>query len=438
MSALTEIPPFYAAMRYTLSIGFITCLLLQVLFCGCRAGGCRAPADSDSVRDILMAEIGDANDLTCAGWRYADSVLNTLTDEEKAGMLYMPAVFARSDRAAMGRLMQYAVDMHVGGIVLLKGSLESAAAIADTLRRLGGPGFFIAVDAENGLRMRFPDAPEFPWSRELGRLDDDQIMYDFGREIARECREAGINMVLGPVMDVVPGEITRGLMRRRSLGSDPKRVADLAVAYARGVEDGNVISVAKHFPGHGSSDADSHKRMGLILRSKPALDSIDLYPFRRYAAEGLSGVMVGHLSVRSLDSVMRPAVASPVIMNDILRGELGFKGLVMTDALNMEGAMGVKGYEAMLAGADIIIAPADTRREIEATIDAIRGGKLPRSTVDDRCRRILFFKYLLGVDSEAKVSACGIRERVESGATGVRDSLTSALHRSRNSSLPGK
>ena len=422
--------------------GVVGVCSVVLLLGACARGGAgdeteaaRRRLDSIAEADSLAA-IREATDLTNDARRYADSVVARLTVERKVGMLFMPALYANDDRATLHRVGEYAAELHVGGIVLLRGNLRGAAVIADSLSRCGSPGLFLAVDAENGLRMRFADAPEFPWSREMGRISDDQLFYEFGRELARECRAVGINMVLGPVMDVVPGEGSHRLMLKRSLGSDPRRVADLALAYARGVEEGNVISVAKHFPGHGSATVDSHRALGEIRASREVIDSVDLYPFRRYAAEGLSGVMVGHLSVLALDSVRRPAVVSPVVMRDVLRDEVGFDGLVITDALNMEGAMGVSGWQAISAGADMVIAPSDTRREIQRMLAALADGRIGISMVDDRCRRILFYKYLIGLnappqlgDIDAAVAEVG-RE-----APAVRDSITSALRRNRSSSL---
>lgn len=371
--------------------------LLPIIVMGCNGNAEKERLREDSIRraDSIAAVQRQANDLTSDAFAYADSVLSTLTLSQKAAMTLMPAVYARNNPANIQKIMEYARDMGVGGFVMLKGDLASMWEIADTLQSLSGPGLFLSVDAENGLRMRFPDAPEFPWNRELGRLTDDQVMYEFGNELARECRLVGLNMVLGPVIDIVPGEGSHGLMRKRSLGSDPRRVAELAVAYSRGVEDGNVISVAKHFPGHGSANADSHKALGEIKSDRQALDSIDLYPFNLYAKERLSGIMVGHLYVEALDSIRRPAVASPVIINDILRNQIGFKGLVLTDALNMEGALGVSAWQALNAGADIILAPNDTKKEITGIINAVRDGKLPEKTLNERCRNILFYKYLI-------------------------------------------
>ncbi|MDE6559652.1 MAG: hypothetical protein K2K29_07175, partial [Muribaculaceae bacterium] len=366
--------------------------------------------------------------LTSDALAYADSICATLPLQRKAAMLLMPATFTRTDSYTINQVLVYARDMGVGGLVLLKGSLSEAAVMIDSIYAVAPEGMFIAADAENGLKMRFEDAPEFPWNRELGRLSDDQLMYEFGREIARECRVVGINMILGPVMDIVPGENYHGIMGKRSLGSNPDVVADLAIAYSKGVEDGGVLTVAKHFPGHGSANHDSHKALGEVYSSRLQLDSIDLYPFRRYIREGLSGVMVGHLAVTALDTIRRPAIVSPVIMDHILRRQLGFHGLILTDAINMEGAMGIKAWQAIAAGADMVIAPTDTRAEIDAIVEAVINGNLSEDIVNDRCRRILFYRFLTGANHKRTIrSQEDIKNRVNKFAPAMQDSIQKNL-----------
>lgn len=384
--------------------------------------------DTDSLRAV--------NEMTSSAWEWVDSVMDGMTDEQMVGEVMMPAVFARSSPTDIDVISRYVTESHVGGFVLLKGDVNSVAVIADTLSRISRHGVFLAIDAENGLRMRLADAPEFPWNSEVGSRADDQVMYDFGREIARECRALGISMVLGPVMDIVPGRESRGIARRRSLGDDPHRVADLAVAYARGVEDGGVLSVAKHFPGHGSASDDSHRSLGVIHGDASRLDSVDLYPFQRYASALLSGVMVGHLAAESLDSVRRPAVVSPVLMQSVLRDRLGFGGLVLTDALNMEGALGVTAWEALEAGADIVLAPSDTRREIRMALEALNDGRLSRDVLENRVRRVLFYKYLTGVGRKERIDVCNAVEKVNDMSPVLADTLASYRSILRNSSFP--
>ena len=365
------------------------------------SGACTRPA-SGSLPDSKAAP--DA-DITAEAWAWADSVLAGLTLEERAGQLVMPSVFARADSAAMRRLLGYATDHHISGVVLLRGDIASAALLADTLQRLSPAGAFVAIDAEWGLAMRLDSAPAYTPNAELPAATDDQAMYDYGRSVARQCRRLGINMVLGPVADVATSAASP--VAARSFGSDPERVARLATAYARGLEAGGVISVAKHFPGLGASDADTHQATAINPDSLRALDATHLLPFRRYVDAGLSGIMVGHVEVPALDSGGRPATVSPHIMGTLLRGDMGFHGLIITDALNMGGAGGASAAEAIAAGADLVLCPADTRRAIGSMLDAVAAGRMGADVISERARRVLFFKYIFGAAARGRVAPAG-------------------------------
>lgn len=337
----------------------------------------------------------EISDLTADGSRWADSVCGSLSLRQKVAQLFMPAVYASDDYWTLRQVREY-MDSCVGGILLLKGDTLGARSLIDSLRRVPAVQPFVAIDAEWGLAMRLSDAPGFPANSAIRDDADDQLMYDYGREVARECRQLGINMVLGPVVDV---SVPYSFMRRRSFGDDPRRVADLAIAYARGLEDGDVISVAKHFPGHGSVTSDSHKTKGLIGRSLNEMDSVDLYPFRKWIEQRLSGIMVGHLAVPSIDSQLLPAAVSPVVIKDLLRNDLGFNGLVLTDAINMKGAEGYNALDALKAGADVIIAPRNTHKEIQLIAEAVETGAISEQELDGHVKKILFYKYLVGLDN---------------------------------------
>lgn len=329
-------------------------------------------------------------DITEEAEHWADSLCATMSREMKAAQLFLPALYAVSDEWTLAEVERYARE-GMGGVVLLKGDCAGASAISDTLTARSEVPPFVAIDAEWGLSMRLADAPGFPRNGRISPSTDDGLMYDYGREVAAECRRLGIGMVLGPVVDLDTGG---GFIGSRSLGSDPQRVSELAVAYARGLESGGVVSVAKHFPGHGSVGTDSHRRKGVISRSLHEMDSADLVPFRRWVSEQLTGIMVGHLAVPSIDSGMLPAVVSATVMKDLLRRDLGFKGLVITDALNMAGAEGYGADKAIIAGADMIVAPTDTRKAVKEVLDALDEGRLKDAELTDRVRRILFYKYL--------------------------------------------
>lgn len=362
-------------------------LILVLLLLGCRRS--QPVSDNSDVRTRAVS------DITEEALAKVDSIVATLTLRQKVAQLFMPALYASRDYWTGRRLREYA-DSAIGGIVLLKGDIDGAKALSDTMRFYSRVAPFMAIDAEWGLAMRLADAPEFPDNSSLNPRVDDQLMYDYGRELARECRLIGINMVLGPVVDV---SVRNGFLRRRSFGDDPHRVADLAVAYARGLEDADVISVAKHFPGHGSVTVDSHKLTGVISRSLNEMDSIDLYPFRRWIEQRLTAVMVGHLAVPSIDPDMLPAAVSPTVIRDLLREDLGFSGLVLTDAINMKGASGYGAVDAFKAGADMVLVPEDTFKEINDVVLAVQNGELEMEVIDTALRRVLFYKYLAGIIS---------------------------------------
>lgn len=399
-------------------------VLLMVLLWGVVVGCGRAVGDSEAADSSVAVERNDVatlSDVTEMVIEMADSVLAGMTLEKRVGQLFMPAIYASDDAYTMRLLHRYIDEMHVGGVVLLKGNLSSAAAMSAVGAKASVP-LFMSIDAEWGLGMRLEDAPDFPRNGRISRQADEQLLFDYGREVARECRRVGINMVLGPVIDVV--ENPKGVIGSRSFGGDPERVADLGVAYARGLESGGVVSVAKHFPGHGSPHGDSHRELPMINRSLHNLDSIDLHPFRSYVDAGLSGMMVGHLAVPAVDPQRRPAAVSEVVIGNLLRGELGFSGLVLTDALNMGGVEGYGADAAIAAGADIVVAPKDTQSEIAAVLNKVKSGEIDESAINDRCRRILFYKNLLNLWHRDVMPLEDLREDVSAHTDSLRNRLS--------------
>lgn len=375
-------------------------MILVWLFVFISACSGRHVADSTTATDSTyqLDSIQAEHDITDDARLWADSIISAMTLEEMVGQLIMPAVYADLAPAAMHLLREYAIDCHIGGVVLLKGTVPAARAIADTLRSMLSVPPFISIDAEWGLAMRLAGTPEFPRNGRVNPAADETVMFDYGYEVARECREIGINMVLGPVLDVLPQGRRSSGIGSRSFGRDPYRAAELGVAYSKGLEAGGVMSVAKHFPGHGSADADSHKRLPIVRKTLEQLEASDLLPFREYIDNGLTAIMTGHLNVPALDSCGNPVTVSRRILHEFVREELGFNGLIVTDAINMAGASGHSAADALLAGADIVIAPADTESEIRNIVDEVIAGNLPLEVLHDRLGRVLFYKYMLARD----------------------------------------
>lgn len=336
----------------------------------------------------------EPNDITDEAYEFVDSLLTSMTLEQRVGQCLMPSFYSTADSYTIAVYKKYIEDYHIGGIVLMQGTL----AAAKTLSEIGGESgipLFIAIDAEWGLGMRLLDAPVYPKNGNIDKKSEETELYDYGRKIAEECKEAGINMVLGPVVDITASK--GGVIGKRSFGDDPDMVSEFGVAYAKGIESGGIVSVAKHFPGHGSTTLDSHKGVARINRSISTLDSLDLKPFRNYINSGLTGIMAGHIQSKALDPDGTAASVSIDMLTSLLREEMAFKGLILTDAFNMGGAKGFSAVGALKAGADIVLCPTDIKAEYQNIINEVKSGNLDVNIITDRCRRILFIKYIFGI-----------------------------------------
>lgn len=358
-------------------------IILLAVLAGCAGTASNRFYGSDS---------GGANvkDLSLSANAMADSVASELNDTALIAQMLMPAINASDDAENMALLHRYA-EMGVGGILLLQGDSKSVSNMVDSLRVWSRIPMFVAIDAEWGLGMRLTDCSTFPKNGDLSKSVSEEAMFDYGERVGEQCRELGINMVMGPVLDVASSDSFIG---NRSFGPDANRVAKLGLAYASGLKSNGVISVAKHFPGHGAAKGDSHDASVRIDKSLQALDSVDLVPFREFINNGFSAVMVGHIIFPAIDPNARPAAVSQPVIIDLLRGDLEFDGMVITDALNMGGVSGFGVVEAIQAGADIVLAPVDTRRALREVATAVGQGKLKRAELQARARRILFHKYL--------------------------------------------
>ena len=370
-------------------VKFIIYFLILISFLSCSHPKEKKEGDNKNSPEEISIK-----DITGSASEKADSILTEMTLEERVGQCIMPSLPSNIAPLILGKYMDYIENYHIGGIVLLEGTPAAAKELAE-IGEMVKPPLFIAIDAEWGLGMRLKDAPVFPKNGNIDKEAGELSLFDYGVEIARQCRELGINMVLGPVVDVTSK--SRNVIGKRSFGDNPDLVTDYSIAYAKGLEAGKIISVAKHFPGHGSSVTDSHYQTPQIFRDISQLDSIDLKPFRIYIESGLTAVMAGHIKVPALDPEGKVASVSKDILTNLLREELGFNGLIITDAFDMGGARGLTAIEALKAGADIILCPADVKKEYEDVLESVRSGNLDLQLINDRCRRVLFTKVLFGI-----------------------------------------
>ncbi|MGE0640456.1 MAG: glycoside hydrolase family 3 N-terminal domain-containing protein [Thermoanaerobaculia bacterium] len=295
-------------------------------------------------------------------------------------------------------------DLGVGGVALSRSELDTIPGFLDELQALARVPLWVAADVERGLAMRVPSGPvALPDAMAIGAIPgaDGEAAARFAGELtARECRAAGIHWAFAPVADVNSNP-ANPIINLRSFGEDPDRVAKLVAAFVEGAHAGRLLTTAKHFPGHGDTAIDSHLALPVLDRSRDELERVDLPPFRAAIAAGVDSVMTGHLSVPALDATGTPATLSRPITTDLLRGELGFDGLIVTDALEMSGVgdvwMGEAAVEAVAAGADVVLLPPDPRVAIQSIVRAVREGRIDESRIDRSVARILAAKEWLGL-----------------------------------------
>ena len=338
----------------------------------------------------------DVNQKAMNHW--VDSVFKTLTTEEQLAQLIMPIVYPSQDMQAIKREEQRFSKFKWGGILYQKGLMAHQLIMNKRLQQANSIPLLIALDGEWGLYMRLKDAPRFPRNLGLGLAGDAQMLYEYGREIARECRLMGIHVNFAPTVDVNINPLNP-VIGSRSFGSTPSVVSQLSEAYALGLEDGGVLSVAKHFPGHGDTSEDSHKTLPIVQATRKRLELVELAPFKHYINSGLGGIMTAHLRVPALENRSIPSSLSPNVCTDLLKKDLGFQGLIFTDGLEMEGvqtqSLGDIGVAALLAGNDILLGPASPEAQLNNLVLAYWDGRLPAKLIEEKVRKVLAYKYRL-------------------------------------------
>lgn len=327
----------------------------------------------------------------CQQW--VDSVLNTLTPRQRVAQLFCPVVNPQGDQAT-AIITRLAGKEKVGGLLFRRGSIDQYVNSINTAQSVADVPVMITLDGEWGLSMRVNDTPKFPYNMALGAISDYRLLEEYGAELARECREMGIQVNFAPDADVNLNP-ANPVIGRRSFGEDPTRVSSAVVAFSRGMENGGVLTTAKHFPGHGDTSTDSHKTLPVVDHSIDFMNDNDLVPFTRYINARLSGIMVGHLSIPSLDPSGTPASLSRQITTELLQNQLGFDGLIFTDALEMKGAVAGDAnncVSAIKAGVDMLLSSTNPPVDIKAVLDAVQSGEISQDEIDRRCRKVLAYK----------------------------------------------
>ncbi|MDR1527706.1 MAG: glycoside hydrolase family 3 protein [Dysgonamonadaceae bacterium] len=346
---------------------------------------------------------------------WVDSIFDSMTVDEKIGQLFM--VVTDPKPSSRKRMLKQIREQQIGGILFSKGDLKAYARSINLYQKSSRIPLFISFDGEWGLSMRIDDTPRFPRNMMLGAIADNEWLVRYGEEMGRECRELGVHINFAPVLDVNSNP-DNPVIGMRSFGENPQLVAEKGSAYALGLEKMQVLSVGKHFPGHGDTSEDSHNTLPEIRQSRARLDSVELYPFVQYIRNGYAGMMTGHLFVPALDSLSKRATSlSPAVVTRLLTGELGFEGLKFTDALVMKGAVTGNNsvcVESLLAGNDILLSPKQPVIEFAAVKQAVETGLIPMTVIEEKCRKILRYKYICGLNRYKPIVLRGLSDRIHS------------------------
>jgi len=349
---------------------------------------------------------------------WVDSVMTNLSPDQRIGQLFMVAAYSNKNEKHFRQIDTLVSRYGIGGIMFMQGGPMRQAVLTNRFQRQARLPMLIAMDAEWGLDMRLDSSMHFARQMTLGALDDDKYIYLMGREIALKMKRLGVNVSFSPVMDVNVNP-ANPVIGSRSFGESKEEVTRRGIAYIKGLQDHGVIAVAKHFPGHGDTDTDSHLSLPVIAHDIKRLTEVELYPFNKAFEAGVMGVMVAHLYMPSIDTTRNVATTlSPALVNGLLKEKMKYKGLVFTDALNMKGVSsyfkpGEVDLKALLAGNDVLLFPEDVPTAIAKIKEAIAAGQLKQEDVDQHVRKILHAKYWVGLNTYKPVVLENLQEEID-------------------------
>ena len=364
-------------------------------------------------------------------WKSADKYLKKMSVDEKVGQLIhvgINARFANQESAFFKDLKRHVVENKIGGVIFFGAPIYETTHLANRMQEVAETPLIMSLDAETGIGMRFEDATNFPWAMAVTATGDPEYARRMGVVTGREARAIGIQHVYAPVFDV-NNNAANPVINVRSFGEDPTDVARFGIAFAEGIQSQRVIATAKHFPGHGDTAVDSHRGLPIIDYSRSRLEQTELVPFRKAVEAGIGSIMIAHIALPQIDGeevkplkdfiqgdaeqgaeivnqlATIPATLSAKVQTDMLRKDMGFKGLIVSDAMSMSGltiyfTQEEAGVRAFLAGTDILEKPADVDVMLRGLKAAVASGRISPERLDDSVRRQLAWKYELGLFKE--------------------------------------
>jgi len=348
-----------------------------------------------------------------ADTNWIEAQMQSMSMDEKLGQLFMVAAYSNKGMEHQVEIQKLIKEEHIGGLIFFQGSPKEQARLTNSYQLNSKVPLMIAMDAEWGLAMRLPNTFKFPWPITLGALRDTTLAYEYGKAIAEHCQALGVHVNFAPVVDINTNP-KNPIIGARSFGEDPEKVSRIAAAVMRGMQSQKVLAVAKHFPGHGDTDADSHKTLPSVPYGRDRLDAVELYPYRQLSQSGLGGVMVAHLNVPALEPSGKPTSLSPKVI-DLLRNEIGFDGLTFTDALNMQGVArdyqpGMVDLEAVKAGNDVLVFSQNVKLAKAQIIEALKSGAIDTASIEASVKRILAAKYWMGLAEKKHIEASNLNQ----------------------------
>lgn len=334
--------------------------------------------------------------------KWVDSILKTMSVEEKIGQLFMVAAYTNKDAAHEKYIRDLITKHHIGALIFFQDQAVKQVELTNQYQSLSRVPLLIGIDGEWGLRMRLKHTVAFPYNMALGAIRNDQLLYDMGKQMGKHMKREGVHINFAPVVDVNTNPLNP-VIGNRSYGEDPYNVTKKAIAFTKGIQSEGIMACAKHFPGHGDTAQDSHKTLPSVAHDTVRLDSIELYPYREIFKEGIGSAMVAHLSVPALEpNSDLPSSLSYNVVTKLLKEKMGFKGLIVTDALNMKGSADFASSEeinlqAILAGNDLLDVPLEVVKSIQLFKKAYAKGTLTEERLNESVIKILKTKYWVGL-----------------------------------------
>ena len=344
--------------------------------------------------------------------KWVDSVYNSLNQEEKIGQLFTVWVATKYGEEEISHISSLINKYKLGGLIFSLGKIEDQADATNHFQSISKVPLLIGMDAEWGIGMRLDDAFSFPYNMTLGAIEDESLVYKVGERIGKHANRLGVHINFAPVVDINTNP-DNPIIGSRSFGEDKFNVTEKALAYLKGMQSTNLMGSAKHFPGHGDTQTDSHYTLPLISFDKERIYDVELYPYKKLIENNLSSVMTAHINVPSLQKGNLPSTLSNNIINNILKNELTFNGLIVTDALDMKGVVDFTKKEyadvsAMKVGNDILLMPNDLEESVKQIKKALARKKIPNERLEESVKKILMAKYKAGLHNFKEIQKSNI------------------------------